>query len=70
MDIIKTKLHIGVEKPFQVLHISDTHLTYADMRDGERKVILSENRKNGFEHSEEILNMVTKEATKIRRNHS
>lgn len=30
MEIIKTTIHIGVETPFQVLLLSDTHLTRAD----------------------------------------
>ena len=65
MKIIKTKLHIGVEKPFEILHISDTHLTYADIRDGESKVKLAENRKIGFQHSEEVLETVTKKASEM-----
>ena len=65
MKIIKTKLHIGVAKPFEILHISDTHLTYADIRDGERKVKLAENRKIGFQHSEEVLETVTKKASEM-----
>ena len=44
MIIIETKLNVGAETPFSVLHMADTHLTYADMRDGERKVALSERR--------------------------
>ena len=40
MNIIHTTLNIGATAPFKVLHLSDTHLTYADLRDGQRKVDL------------------------------
>jgi 3',5'-cyclic AMP phosphodiesterase CpdA len=55
MGIINTRLEIGVEKPFKLIHISDTHLTLADMRDGERKVELSKGRAKFFEKAEEML---------------
>ena len=55
MSIIKTKLNIGVESPFSVIHITDTHLTYADLRDGERKVLLAERRKQSFPYAEQML---------------
>jgi len=55
MNVIPTTLHIGVEKPFRVLHATDTHLVYADMRDGERKVALAENRKKEFPQAAEAL---------------
>ena len=57
MNIIETKLHIGVRKPFTVIHMSDTHLTLADLRDGERKVTLAEKRVKHFPHAEEMLTM-------------
>ncbi len=41
---ISTALNIGLEKPFSFIHISDTHLTFADDRDGERKVRLARDR--------------------------
>ena len=37
MDILLDELKIGVEKPFTVLHASDTHLSLADERDDQRK---------------------------------
>ncbi len=56
MSILYNTLHVGAEKPFTVIHISDTHLTYADMRDGERKVKLAEEeRSQCFFHAEEVL---------------
>ena len=48
MKIIKNHIHIGIENPFSVLHASDTHITFADARDGERKVRLAENRIRSF----------------------
>lgn len=62
MSMIETKLNIGVKEPFRILHMSDTHLTYADMRDGERKVALAESRKNGFPYAEETLILASKTA--------
>ena len=55
MNIIPTELHIGVSAPFTVIHASDTHLTLADLRDGERKVTLAEKRVKYFPHAEEML---------------
>lgn len=55
MNILPTELHIGVSAPFTVLHLSDTHLTLADLRDGERKVALAEKRVKYFPHAEEML---------------
>lgn len=48
MKIRKVELNIGVEKPFTVLHATDSHLCFADMRDNERKVQLGINRANAF----------------------
>jgi hypothetical protein len=55
MDILKTKLQIGAKKTFKIIHMSDTHLTHADLRDGERKVKLAEERFPIFPHAEEML---------------
>ena len=55
MRIIQSKLHIGIKNPLSVIHISDTHLTYADMRDGERKVELAKGRKTCFPYDEEAV---------------
>ena len=54
MSILNTKIQIGLEKPVRVLHASDTHLTRADMRDGERKVQLAEQRIHVFRQAEEV----------------
>lgn len=55
MQVLHTALRVGAEKPFTVIHMSDTHLTYADMRDGERKVKLGEDRQRYFPQAEEVL---------------
>jgi len=48
LKIKRTKINLGLLKPFSVLHISDTHFTLADSRDNERKISLSEVRKKEF----------------------
>lgn len=62
MKTIETKLCVGAENPFLAIHLSDTHLTYADERDGERKVSLAQNRKRIFEESELILAAASQES--------
>ncbi len=59
MEILKTEIHIGIEKPFTFLHMSDTHLTLADSRDDDRKIELSKNRLPGFPQAEEVLEQAT-----------
>lgn len=60
MSIIETKLNVGVQAPFRVLHVTDTHLTDADLRDGERKVVLAEKRAKCFPHADETLELACK----------
>lgn len=48
MKILKNHIHIGIQNPFTVLHASDTHITFADKRDDERKMLLSERRSKSF----------------------
>lgn len=62
MEIIKTHLNLGVKEPFCVLHASDTHIAFADNRDTERKVLLSEQRKNAFSSAESDLEFLRKKA--------
>ena len=38
---VETKITVGATTPFKIIHLADTHMTYADMRDGERKVELA-----------------------------
>ena len=55
MNITRTTLSVGATAPFTAIHASDTHLTYADMRDGQRKVDLVSWRLPGFPHAETAL---------------
>lgn len=70
MKIIPVRLNIGAAEPFRLAHISDSHLCFADMRDGERKVKLGEARGRDFtggrpellaRHAEEQFGYVKKE---------
>lgn len=54
MNIINNKLKIGAEKPFRFLHMSDTHFTLADDRDGKRKVDLGKARTNWYSGAEAV----------------
>ena len=55
MNIIHTTLPIGATAPFTIIHLSDTHLTYADLRDGQRKVDLIDWRLPSFPNAEKVL---------------
>lgn len=50
MTITKTRIEIGLEKPFRALHMSDNHIALADNRDDERKIKLAESRTAAFNH--------------------
>ena len=54
MTIAKTHLHIGLDRPMTVLHVTDTHMTLCDGRDDERKQNLAARRAKDFgsEHGE------------------
>ena len=52
---IETKITVGATSPFKIIHLADTHMTYADMRDGERKVELARKRSQYFRGAEEVL---------------
>jgi len=45
-QIIKSTIEIGLEKPVKLLHVTDTHLSYADERDNERKQKLAISRQD------------------------
>ena len=55
LNVTRITLKVGAPAPFSVLHLSDTHLTYADLRDGERKVKLMDWRLPSFPHAETVL---------------
>jgi 3',5'-cyclic AMP phosphodiesterase CpdA len=48
-------IEVGVEMPFSVLHISDSHLVYADHRDTERKAKLAARRAKKMRNPEPII---------------
>ena len=56
IKIRTVEIDAGIAKPFSVLHISDSHLAYADERDTERKIKLATRRSKKFRNSEAILN--------------
>ena len=53
MNIIKTRIEIGLNKPFRALHISDNHISFADGRDDERKQALAATRRAFFDGGSE-----------------
>ena len=55
MKFIDTTINIGIEKPFELLHFSDIHLTYADDRDDQRKIELANDRRRHFADAQENL---------------
>lgn len=62
MELICTQIKIGLPAPVRVLHLSDTHLTRADLRDGDRKVKLADDRYSAFPHAEEVLQFASAQA--------
>ena len=55
LNLTRATLAVGATSPFTAIHASDTHLTYADMRDGQRKVDLVAWRLPSFPHAEVVL---------------
>ena len=51
MKIIENVIEIGLSKPFEVLHASDTHLALADDRDDQRKLDLAKQRYQYFDYA-------------------
>ncbi len=62
MDIITQSLRVGATKPFSILHMTDTHLTLADERDGEKKIKHAEGRVPFFPPAEPMLAEVSEYA--------
>ncbi len=60
MKTINTELKVGAEKTFEIIHLSDTHLTCADARDTDRKVLLAKERLTCFNEAEECLDLAGK----------
>ena len=65
MNLIHTKIAVGAERPFTLVHASDTHLTLADGRDGKRKTELAAKRKNVFGDSEAMLDEISAVSKKL-----
>ena len=63
-NLLKTVIHVGAEKPFRVLHLSDTHLTLCDERDDERKNKLAIKRERIFPYQEQMLDFAAAYAKK------
>ena len=62
MKVLKNHIRIGIEKPFTVLHASDTHIAFADNRNDERKIKLAEQRTNHFSDARENLEFIRNKA--------
>lgn len=45
MQIIKNRLHVGIDTPFTILHLTDTHFTHTDDHDSEARHALAEDRR-------------------------
>ncbi|MCR5484033.1 MAG: metallophosphoesterase [Clostridiales bacterium] len=54
-EFIFNKINVGATAPFDIVHVTDSHLTLADDRDDKRKIELSINRKRGFQNAEKYL---------------
>ena len=55
MKYLSNELNIGADKPFTLLHVSDTHLCLADNREDERKLNLAAHRSTRFPEAVETL---------------
>ncbi len=62
MKYLSNELNVGAEKPFTLLHVSDTHLCLADDRDCQRKLDLAANRAPRFPEAEEAFAEIKKVA--------
>lgn len=58
MKIIENVIEIGLSKPFEVLHASDTHLSLADERDDQRKLDLAKQRYQYFDYAMDNLKFI------------
>jgi hypothetical protein len=59
MEIIKSTVTVGIEKPFTFLHISDVHLSESDENDTERRREFAAQRKRHFSYAPEAVEFVT-----------
>ncbi len=56
LKVVKYRLKVGATRPFTALHISDTHFTFADERNDQRKLELSKSRSVYFRKSVPFFN--------------
>lgn len=59
MNTVTHSFRLGAEKPFRIIHVSDTHLTLADGRDDERKNKLAAKRAKTFPDAEKYLEEIS-----------
>lgn len=55
LNIKEITIEVGATKPFDVMHLSDTHITFADDRDDERKMLLAGRRSRYMGYGEHYL---------------
>ncbi len=55
LNIKEITIDVGAEKPFDVLHVADTHIVRADSRDDERKALLAASRSGYMGYGEHYL---------------
>lgn len=60
MQIIYNTLHLGIEKPFTFLQMTDTHLVFTDEGDTPRRREFARQRGKDFAHAEENMAFVRK----------
>lgn len=63
LNLKEITVEIGLRKPFDVMHVSDTHIARADARDNERKIMLAARRSQHMNAGEHYLD----EAVRIAR---
>lgn len=57
LNIVSQPLEIGLSKPLRLMHVSDTHFTFADERDNERKRELAVRRTRDYAAPDCIANL-------------
>ena len=55
LNLKEITVEIGLRKPFDVMHVSDTHIARADARDNERKIMLAARRSQHMNAGEHYL---------------
>ena len=55
LNIKEITVEVGATKPFDVMHLSDTHITFADDRDDERKMLLAGRRSHYMGYGEHYM---------------